>query len=214
MCRSCYYERIKQAATLRITSPPHLILILTFRGQNSNIDILVLWHCSVPFLFIWTTQWYPLLMATPVLCFIFELFFFFFLRLSFRLYSLWVQCTRCSFGCNIRLFLASVYQYTALVCSLFCPLCIEQYQSVWACVWVSECVCVSPLQERSQILLQFSHFSIYLQWLSLCNSECIFVHWIWIYIYIYDYICMKHENGLGLLFWQHLLLLKWYEFVL
>lgn len=120
-------------------------------------------------------------------CFMFYFwtFFFFFLRLSFRLYSLWVQCTRCSFGCNIRLFLASVYQYTALVCSLFCPLCIEQYQSVWACVWVSECVCVSPLQERSQILLQFSHFSIYLQWLSLCNSECIFVHWIWIYIYIY-----------------------------
>lgn len=122
--------------------------------------------------------------------FYFWTFFFFFLRLSFRLYSLWVQCTRCSFGCNIRLFLASVYQYTALVCSLFCPLCIEQYQSVWACVWVSECVCVSPLQERSQILLQFSHFSIYLQWLSLCNSECIFVHWIWIYIYIYIWLYM------------------------
>lgn len=70
------------------------------------------------------------------------------------------------------------------------------------CEGVCVCVCASSLQERRVIILQFSHFSIYLQWLSLCNSDCIFVHGIWIYmiIYIYIYVCMKHECGLGFLF--------------
>lgn len=53
------------------------------------------------------------------------------------------------------------------------------------CEGVCVCVCASSLQERRVIILQFSHFSIYLQWLSLCNSDCIFVHGIWIYMIIY-----------------------------
>lgn len=90
-------------------------------------------------------------------------------------------------------------------------MCVSERVSEWVYVWV----CVSSLQERREMLLQFSHCIIYLRWLSLCNSECIFVHLIWIYIYIWLYtVCMRPEGGMGLLFRQQLLLLKWNEFVL
>lgn len=71
--------------------------------------------------------------------------------MSFRLYSpntvhkmfIWVYYK--------TVFLASVYQYTALVCSLFCSLCIEQYQR--RCPHhESVCVFVSSLQERREML--------------------------------------------------------------
>ena len=90
--------------------------------------------------------------------------------------------------------LASVYQSAALVCS-FVLSSLYWTVSEEACphesVCVCACACVSSLQERREMLLQFSHCSIYLQWLSLCNSECIFVHWIWIYIWLYMYETWK-----------------------
>lgn len=97
--------------------------------------------------------------------------------------GLWPACQ------HAALLFCSLYWTTiAEACSRFARVCV--------------CVCASSLQERRVIILQFSHFSIYLQWLSLCNSDCIFVHGIWIYmiIYIYVCVCMKHECGLGFLF--------------
>lgn len=79
-------------------------------------------------------------------------------------------------------------QHAALLfCSLYWTT-IAEACSCFARVCVCVCVCASSLQERRVIILQFSHFSIYLQWLSLCNSDCIFVHGIWIYMIIYIYM--------------------------
>lgn len=87
--------------------------------------------------------------------------------------GLWPACQ------HAALLFCSLYWTTiAEACSRFARVCV--------------CVCASSLQERRVIILQFSHFSIYLQWLSLCNSDCIFVHGIWIYMIIY--ICVWNMN--------------------
>lgn len=173
-----------------LCKPPHITFIFSLRHQH-------IWHDDVYLDF---TLIYPpdgkLIISGNVLRLFLWYFFwfcFFFFRMSFRLYFPNTVHNMFISVYYRTVFLASVYQYTALVCFVVFVLnsirggvlLYEREKGVGVGVWAHVCVC-SPRQERN-----VSHCSIYLQWLSLCNSECIFVHW------IYNYICMKQEKRLG-----------------
>lgn len=106
------------------------------------------------------------------------------------------------FGYNIRLCVWSLYTSTLYwtVSEEACP----HHESVWVCMRVS------PLFRRGEkcyCSLAIAVF-IYNDWAFAIQNVSLYIE----YENIYDYICMKHENGLGLLLWQTALEMIWIWF--
>lgn len=103
-----------------------------------------------------------------------------------------------------------MYQYAALVCSLFCR-CIEQYQRRPVLIMsVRVCACVlSRKGEKIYCNLAISVF-IYNDWAFAIQNVSLYIE----YENIYDLCMYETCNWLGFVVLQQFLLLKWYEFVL
>lgn len=123
------------------------------------------------------------------------------------MYFFYTVLSECSahyvhFGYNIRLCVWSLYTSTLYwtVSEEACP----HHESVWVCMRVS------PLFRRGEkcyCSLAIAVF-IYNDWAFAIQNVSLYIE----YENIYDYICMKHENGLGLLLWQTAVEMIWIWF--
>lgn len=126
--------------------------------------------------------------------------------------TLRVQCPRCSFGCNMRLYISGLC--VPVHCTgMFFVLSLYWTVSEEACPHHEcACVCVCVLSRKGEKIycnLAISVF-IYNDWAFAIQNVSLYIE----YENIYDLCMYETCNWLGFVVLQQFLLLKWYEFVL
>lgn len=98
-------------------------------------------------------------------------------------------------------------------CVLLCS-CFWCIKSEKACLFPRVHKNVYPLQKRTDQLVHIAPlpFQYLFLWMSLCYSECNFVHWIWVYLVIRVIETWQWlEVGIGCCCWKELKWLGWDE---